>query len=339
MKKVIITYILTFSAVALLLTGCNNEIKTTGRIDTEVYSYYSQVSAEVKEIPISLGQSIKAGDVIAVLDDTAAQYNLQQAQQTLIKAQHALAQISEAVEPENIQQSRNQVIIAEQNYNSAKAAFEKADRQYQQQLALYESGSIAKTLLQDAEYLRSTAESAKISSEAQLDSAKQQLTLLLKKQNENEQIKMAETDVKQAEIQVNHLTDTLTNYTIRAVNDGTILSLSYREGAIVSAGSLIADVSIAEQNYWIGYINNKYANQLQYGQQVIIKHENIEEPAEICYIDLKNQYAPEEFQSSSNRNQKTIKVKCRLSANTALSPGQEATMIFDKNTALQENKE
>lgn len=340
MKKYIQKYIIGFSIVTLLLAGCNNtEIKTTGRIDTEVYSYYSQVNAEVKEIPVSLGQTVKAGDIIVLLDDTTAQYNLQQAQQTLIKAQHALAQVSEAVEPENIQQSRNQVTIAQQNYNTAKATFEKADRLYQQQYALFEAGSIAKNTLQDADYSRSTAEATMISSEAQLDSAKQQLALLLKKQDVNDQVKMAETDVKQAENQIANLTDTLEHYTIRAAKDGTILSLSYREGAIVSTGSLIADTSIAEENYWIGYVNSKYANQLQYGQQVKIKHDDTEESAEVCYMDLKTQYAPDEFQSSSNRNQQTIKVKCRLSADSTLLPGQEATMSFSKHTTQQENND
>lgn len=331
MRKIVLAVL----ACALLLTGCGNDVKTTGRIDTEVQSYYSQANGQIKEIPVALGQTVKTGDIIAVLDDTTAIYNLQQALQTLIKAQTALAQTIEAVEPENIQQSRNQVTIAEQNCKNAKAAYEKADRQYQQQLALYETGAIALNVLQDVEYQRSVAETALKSAEAQWDSAKQQLALLLKKQTNSNQIKMAQADVKQAENQVAQLTDALANCIIRAEKDGTVLSLSYREGAFVTMGSHIADTSIAGQNYWIGYVNSEDAETLQYGQHVTIKHNKTEEPAQVCYVDLKTQYAPEEFQTASNSNRKTIKVKCRLTTESALQPGQEAVMIFDKTTSAQ----
>lgn len=332
MKKIALAVL----ACALLLAGCGNDVKTTGRIDTEVHSYYSQSSGQIKEIPVALGQTVKAGDIIAVLDDTAATYNLHQAQQTLIKAQAALAQASEAVEPENIQQSHNQVTIAEQNCKNAKAAYEKADRQYQQQLALYEAGAIALNVLQDVEYQRSVAETALKSAEAQWDSAKQQLALVLKKQTSSNQIKMAQADVKQAENQVAQLTDALADCIIRAEKDGTILSLSYREGAVVTMGSHIADTSIAGENYWIGYVNSEDAETLQYGQQVTIQHNKTEEPAQVCYVDLKTQYAPEEFQTASNSNRKTIKVKCRLTTESTLQPGQEAIMIFDKTASAQE---
>ena len=276
MKRITIAVL----TAALLLTGCNSEVKTTGRIDTEVHSYYSQVSGQIKEIPVSLGQTVKGGDIIAVLDDTTANYNLQQAQQTLVKAQAALSQASEAIEPENIQQSRNQVTIAEQNCKNAKIAYEKADRQYQQHLTLYESGAIALNILQDVEYQRSVAESSLVSAKAQLDSSKQQLALLLKKQNISNQMKMAQADVKQAENQVAQFTDALESCTIRAEKDGTVLSLSYREGAFVTMGNHIADTSIAGQNYWIGYVNSEDAETLQYGQQVIIKYKKV---CESCF--------------------------------------------------------
>ena len=315
--------------LALLLTGCGDDNTVTGRIDTAVQSHYSTVSAQVLEVPVALGQTVKAGDVLLVLDDSSAQYSLEQAKQTLSKAQYALAQASEAVEPENVQQSRNQVTIAEQNVNNAKAAYDKAESKYQKQLVLYEAGAIPQQTLDDVAYQRDVAQAAVVTAEAQLDTARQQLALIQKQQNVSNQVKMAESDVKQAENQVAQLTDQLDEYVIRAACDGVVLSLSYREGAMLTAGSLVADVSVDGETYWIGYVPEEDAGRLSYGQQVVIKADGVEEAAELCYLDIKTQYAPEEFQRASSNDRKTVKVKCRLSADSALTPGQEADMQYE----------
>lgn len=325
MKK----YLLGMILILLLLTGCDNALTSTGRIDAEVCSHYSEVGGKITEVPVALGQQVKAGDILAVLDDTTAQYQLQQAQQTLLKAQYALAQASEAIEPENIQQSRNQITIAEQNYANAQAAYALISSQYQQQQQLYEAGAISKSALDQTAYQYTTAETAMTSAAAQLDNARQQLALLQKKQTVSNQIRMAETDVQQAQNQVEQLTEQLSHYVIRANCDGTVLSLSFRPGAMISAGSLVADVSVAGENYWVGYVPEDAASQLHYGQQVTIQAKETAEQAEICYIDLKQQYAPEEFQSNSTRSQKTVKVKCRLAADSTFVPGQEAGLCLE----------
>lgn len=326
MKK----YLLGICFISLLLTaGCSNTPTVTGKIDAEVCSHYSEASGKIIETPVSLGQEVKAGDILVVLDDTAAQYQLKQAQQTLLKAQYALAQASETIEPENIQQSRNQITIAEQNYNNAQAAYALISDEYQQQQQLYEAGAVSQSALNQIAYQYTTAKAAMTSAAAQLDNARQQLALLQKKQTVSNQIRMAETDVQQAKNQVEQITDQLADYVIRAACDGTVLSFSFHSGSLINAGALVADISVNGENYWIGYVPEQYVEQLHYGQQVTLQTKELSEQAEICYMDVKQQYAPEEFQRSSTRNEKTVKVKCRLSADSAFVPGQEVQLNLD----------
>jgi multidrug efflux pump subunit AcrA (membrane-fusion protein) len=90
------------------LTGCSEEtttatVKTTeqkvtkgnlevglaadGRISRSIYNLNFEVSGTVKKINVQLGQAVKAGDILAELDDTALKLAVTQAENALNKAQ------------------------------------------------------------------------------------------------------------------------------------------------------------------------------------------------------------------------------------------------------------
>lgn len=313
----------------LFLTGCNNEeTRITGNIEAEVDSYYAEVSGKIIDLPVTLGQDVKKGDILAIIDSTDAQFNLNQAEQTLVKAKNALAQLSDAVEPEQVQQSRNQVTVQEQNYKNAEANYQRILEQYNQQKSLYDAGAVAKTIIDDLEHQLTLAGNALVTASAQLDSAKQQLALIQKDSVTSYQIEIAKADVAQAENQVAQLTDLLDKYTIKANCDGKVLSISYTQGALITAGSPFIDLSQSGENYWVGYIPDEYIRQIDYGQELAIESNEVRETATVSYIDIKNQYAPKDYQNDSNRNQTTVKVKCKLSESTSFQVGIDADLIL-----------
>ncbi len=323
LKKICICVLL-----LLMLAGCGREIGVTGLIETEVNSYYSEVSGKIVELPVSLGQEVRQGDILAVIDSTDTEYALEQARQTLVKAESALAQLSEGAEPEQVQQSRDQVTVAEQNLASAQAGHQRLLEEYRIQQNLFSEGAVSKDSLDEIAYQLKLTESAAEAAAAQLDSARQALSLVQKGTLTDSQIKMAEADVQQAANEVARLTDELDKYVVKADRDGRILSLSYTQGNLVTAGSALLDIAMLEQKYWIGYVPEKYIDRLAYDQDVTICSGDIQETARVSYIDIKNQYAPKDYQSSSNRNQTTVKVKCTLVGDSKLSVGQDAELLL-----------
>lgn len=91
-------------------------------------------------------------------------------------------------------------------------------------------------------------------------------------------------------------------------------------------GSPVADLAVATENYWVGYVPVEKLDGLEYGQEVEIKGDNITEKATVCYMDVKSQYASEDYANSTNRNKETVKVKCLLPAETKFKAGLNARL-------------
>jgi RND family efflux transporter MFP subunit len=156
MKKAI-ALILSCSLGISLLAGCTKEaeavpVKTTeqkvvkgnlevglaadGRISRSITNLNFEVSGTVKKMNVSVGQPVKAGDILAELDDTDLQLAVTQAQNALSKAE---ANYTDAVNQReiNVMESKIKVDEAKTKWDekpedtSLKAAYELELKKYQ----------------------------------------------------------------------------------------------------------------------------------------------------------------------------------------------------------------
>ncbi|MGN0711139.1 MAG: HlyD family secretion protein [Anaerovoracaceae bacterium] len=325
-KKVALAAVL-IVIVAAVFAFQTGDKKVEGFIETEVVSLYCEAAGTVKDVPVSLGQEVKKGDILIVIDDTDARYKIQQQEQNLIKQQSALAQLEGAWDYEIIMQSYNQVTVMRESCESAREKAARLREQYEDAKTLYDAGAVSEESLREAEHQLTLAENNYKSALAQLNSAEQQLSLNQGAQGNDSQIEIAKASLVQATADLDKSKNDLEKYTIRAENDGRILSLSYRKGGVASVGSPAVDIAVESENYWVGYVPIKYLQKLEYGQEVVIKGKDITEKAKICYMDVKSQYASEDYTNNTNRNQETVKVKCMLKEDTKLKAGQNANLI------------
>ncbi|PAE37169.1 efflux RND transporter periplasmic adaptor subunit [Bacillus sp. 7884-1] len=157
MKKKAIAIILSCSLGMSLLAGCTKEaeavpVKTTeqkvvkgnlevglaadGRISRSITNLNFEVSGTVKKINVAIGQPVKAGDILAELDDTDLQLAVTQAQNTLSKAE---ANYTDAVNQREINQMESKIKVDEAKAKwdekpddaSLKAAYELEQKKYQ----------------------------------------------------------------------------------------------------------------------------------------------------------------------------------------------------------------
>jgi multidrug efflux pump subunit AcrA (membrane-fusion protein) len=108
LKKQLFAIILSCSLGMTFLAGCSEEATTTpvktteqkvmkgnlevglaadGRISRSITNLNFEVSGTVKKINVQLGQAVKAGDILAELDDTALKLAVTQAENALSKSQ------------------------------------------------------------------------------------------------------------------------------------------------------------------------------------------------------------------------------------------------------------
>lgn len=318
-------------ACMTVFAGCaaSDELNLTAVVEADIVSHYSEVSAKIMQSPIELGQEVKAGDIIAVLDDASQRYALEQMEQTLIKKQASLTELKKGADTAALKQAKNNITIAQQNLDTAKAAYDTALTDYQRYAALYEEAAVAQSVLDAAKTKRDSAKSAFDISNAQLDNAKQQFSILQEGASK-EALTAAEADVAQTESQIRQMREQLTKYTIYATCDGTVISKNYAAGDIVAAGYNIADLSSAATRYVVAYLPTEDLPALEYGQEVTIRQGARQYTGVIRYIDVKSEYTPKDMQSSANKNKESVKIKAQITPDVPFKPGEKVEMILPK---------
>ncbi len=205
-------------------------------------SVYPSSGGTVKEVYVSLGDTVKAGDVLFEIDSTDAQLQLQQAQASLSSAQAGLESAQANYEStvggtlENqLQQLQSTVDSYEIQYNDALTSLEQTKE-------LYELGGASK---QEVDDLQSTVDQLKL----QLESAQKQLELnenqILEetKKSSEANVKQSEASVAQSQVSVESAQKTLNDTKVRAEIDGVISSINITKGSTASAQSAAMTIS------------------------------------------------------------------------------------------------
>lgn len=284
-----------------------------GNVESLIVPSISEVSGKIIKSDISLGQSVKKGDIIAEIDSADLSYALAQLQLNLQKRKLALgdATVGQAG------QATNAYIAAQSNYNSASIAANKASKDYINAKALFAEGGISSSELDKLKVNLASATSIESTALAQLNN-----TL-----NETGQ-STAQIDIAILESQISQLKETLTKYTLAASCDGTILSKNYGEGSIVSAGYNISDIGSLDEIYVILYIPESKISGINYDDALQVEANGETLSCKVRYIDTKSQYAPRELQTTANKNKINFKVKLLVPQPSHLKPGMEVKVYL-----------
>ena len=329
-KRLVVLGILALgiSGIILIRGGFSSSgLVLEGIVETSIYPHYSEVSGKIIKLPIELGQVVKEGDVLAVLDDRNERYALEQLQETLAKKKAALAELSAGVDPEELQQGENNVSLAEIAFENAQLTRDRVKADYEDLLALWEAGAIAQSELEKAEDQLRLAEAAANTAAMQLDNARQKLALL-QKGTPQEKIDGAQADVALTEVQIRQSEENLAKYTITALYDGTVISRNFLLGNMVSPGYNLADIASEKEKHVVVYVPKKYLAKVSHGQEVAIRGGGKEYKGTIGFIDVKAQYTPKDMQTSANKNKISMKVKVNLPPGTPLKVGEGAEVVI-----------
>jgi HlyD family secretion protein len=148
--------------------------------------------------------------------------------------------------------------------------------------------------------------------QANYDSAAAQLSLL-KSGSTSQAIAAAQADLDQSAAQLNQAKYALDNCSISALQDGIVISKNYELGDIVAAGSNIADIANENDLYVLCYVPVKYLAKVSYGQELQVKTSLGTQTGKVIFIDLESQYTPKDLQSSSDTENKSVKMKVSIS--------------------------
>ena len=280
-------------------------------------------------MPVELGQSVKAGDLIAVIDDTDAKYALEQMEDALTKKKAVLDKLEEGADSLEIKQAKNNVEIAQVAYASKKTLADRALADYENAQSLFNDGAVTQNDLDKALDQNVLTEQTLSAAKTALDNAKQSLNLLLEGADKQDLI-IAQADVEQTESQISQLKVNLAKYRIKAIADGVVISKNFLLGDIVSVGYNLADISAQNERYLVTYVPEDDIYNIEYGQELTVNYGSETIQGKVTFIDAKVQYTPKDMQTSANKDKDSIKIKVLLPQESTLKPGEEADVVIVK---------
>lgn len=198
-----------------------------GEAQISVVNLDFEISGKLEELYVSNGQQIKAGDVVAKLDDTDYVNKLKSTQAEYQKAVTKLEQAKENHELE--------IISEKQKLDELKSKLDQIGAEYLPMLEIKEVYSEQVLEIKKASY-----ESAKSAYEAQL----QKYNIIL---NGSKNVEMEKANVEAAKISLEIAKNDLNKTVLTAPIDATILNISYKPGesipVVQGSGDITSDTN------------------------------------------------------------------------------------------------
>jgi len=252
------------------LGSIRKTIEETGIVYSKrLNTFYSDTSQTVETLNVSIGDSVKKGDIILSYENN---YDLE-IERANKQIEAITATYNEAVKGADFQEVSNEKL----NINTLENNLDYAKKSYEKMKTLYENNVVSKVEYEEAE------NNVKIL-ENQLQEAKNNYDLLLKGVSSN--IKnQYEAQIEEIMVQIKILEKNKEQSSIKAEFDGTITELNVHQGGMTQAG--VAVVELQDENNLGIYVEllSEEAIEATNGMTMIIKNQNTEEEIDQLKID------------------------------------------------------
>lgn len=198
-------------------------------VQADITILSAKVSGYVQSVAVTNNQSVKAGDLIAKIDDGDYRLALRSAQDKLSTQQSAIARIGRQIEA-----GRASVAQAQAQIAAAQADAERAESDYARQQQLARSDFTSRAALENAKAARDRAVANVQSAQAALSAARANVDVLAAQQMEAQRVAAElQTAVERAERDLSFTE-------IRAPVDGVIGNKAMEVGTFVQPGARLA---------------------------------------------------------------------------------------------------
>jgi HlyD family secretion protein len=246
----------------------SQRIVTSGHVEAPFrVNVGSQITGVVSSVPVAEGQTVRAGDILVVLDDREARSAVTQAQSALIQAEARLRQARELTLP-----------AANEALKQARAALKDAQGTYDRAAALSKDGFQSKAVLDSAakalEIARSQARSTELQFQANRPGGSDDVMIAA-------QVEQARAAL---EVARSHLAYTV----ITAPRDGILISRNVERGNVVHANDILMVLSPSGATELIVQLDERNLSLIALGQHALASADAYAKEsfaAEVSYIN------------------------------------------------------
>ena len=270
----------------------HNVIALSGRIEGDDSTVATKTSGRIREIRVREGDTLKAGDIIAILDEEQAaareeqsKFSAQQADSRVTRSQDQIAVLQEQLKQANltvdqarqdaegrVRQAEAQVATAEANLSQTQAGYEQALYDVERFTRLARTGDVSDRQREQAKTTADSQAAVVESMKKQVAAARASLTTARANLKNppirssqaaaiQKQIKQAQTDVAAAQAdadraraQVKESQANRSDLTVVAPFDGTVATRVAEPGEVVAPGAAIVTMIDLGKIYLRGFV-------------------------------------------------------------------------------------
>lgn len=300
-----------------------NVIRVSGNIEATDAQASFKLPGRVEQRPAAEGQSIKKGELIAVLDTREFEQE--------VAIRRADLDLAEAVLAELQAGSRQQEIdAARATFERAKAEMQQQQRDYLRQKELFE-----KNVISNQEYERSLT-GFEVAT-ARLKEAEEQFKLV-EEGPRQEKIQQAKATVQQVKEALTLAEIRLGDTTLLSPLSGIVLSEHIEPGEYVVPGTAVVTVADLQDVWLRAYINETDLGRVKVGQRVEVTTDSY--PSKkygglISFISSQAEFTPKTVQTPEQRVKLVYRVKIEIeNLDMELKPGMpaDAVIILSEST-------
>jgi HlyD family secretion protein len=312
------------AVVTLLLAACSRghgtragDLILSGNIEVTDAQLGFKVPGRVAERLVSEGDRVKAGQLVARLDDVEQREQLALCRAELAGAEAALAELVAGSRPQEI-------AAAEATLRSAEADRDRTRLDFARQQELRAKDAIA-----DRELEVSQAE-LKVA-EARTTEAAERLKLV-QEGPRAEDIAQARARVEQVRASLALAETQLENTRLVSPLTGVVLSHNIEPGEFVSAGTPVVTVADIAHVWVRAYVNQTDLGRIHLGQKVEVRTDTFPDKAYagmVGFIASEAEFTPKTVQTTKERVKLVFRVKVDIAnLNDELKPGMPADAII-----------
>lgn len=318
-------------------------IQANGRIEGDHVTVSSKFPGRVSRIMVQEGDAVRAGDMIAQLDDAHIRARVTQAREA-VAAQEALIMAEEL----NLQVMKKEVPITvetakagEENagavMSKAEAMAHQADRDAKRFHDLAEKGMVDRQKSEQADLARTSAVKDLESTRTGLKKAEKELS---QAHLGWDRVKVKEKEVAAVKAQLGQAKgflaeeeSNLQDMTIIAPSSGLVTTKMVNSGEVVSAGTPLLEMVDMDRLYLKVYVPEVQIGRIRLGLPARVYIDAFPDrpfPATVRFISHKAEFTPKEVQTPDERVKLVYAVKLYLDENPEhrLTPGLPADAVI-----------
>jgi HlyD family secretion protein len=243
-------------------------IVASGHVETPLrVDIASQITGTVASIPVTEGQTVKARQLLIVLEDSEAKALVAQARASVTQAEARLRQIRDLGLPS-----------ARQALEQAKINRANVAKQTARTIELQAKGFVGQSALDDAQKNLAIADSQVKAAQLQVDSNAQRGGDYL----------VADAALQQAKASFDVAVARLDYTTIKAPTDGILIARNVERGDVVQPGKVLMVLSPGGPTQLVAQIDERNLGNLRLGEKAIVAADAFPDskfPAEVAYIN------------------------------------------------------